>query len=162
VPIPPRLTSALACLLAPIWVATGAGALDLNGTWEGKWTCDGFNGSKVKPSLTGSVLLVNGFNVDRDGGTLYQEVIIPDVNDPDRKGEALMVLCTTEPNPTNSLPGEMIRFKAKVDPVKGTGTLRGTSTYDDGMSTVFTCKYTYKRVDPTPPGVSLCVDICSP
>jgi hypothetical protein len=160
VPIPPRLATALVCLLAPLWVAAGAGALNLEGTWEGKWTCDGFDGTKVKSSLAGSVLLVRDFNVDRDGGTLYQQRIVPDANDPDRKGETVMVLCTTDENPTNARPGEMIRFKAKVDPVKGTGTLKGTSTYENALGTVFSCKYSYKLVEPGQPPVSACVEIC--
>ena len=80
--------------------AVSVQAVDLTGTYEGKITCKGFDGSKVKkvfPSFleitqTGSNLNILSFSFGPFNGT-----VIEDDKKPDEKGQAGFISCFSDP-----------------------------------------------------------------
>jgi hypothetical protein len=158
VPIRSRLAILLTFAAAPLGLASAASAIDLTGTWQGSYTCQGFDGVNFKAGNKASVLLINQtdthFSADLDGGDyIYNGVAIDDDADPQGKGNLVMNQCGTDPFPTEGAEGEIVRMAAKVNPDKGTGSLKGVSIVeflDEARPTVVTCKFKYKRVSTAP------------
>jgi hypothetical protein len=163
VPIPSRLAPALA-FLASFGLASAAGAIDLTGTWEGSYTCQGFDGINFKTGNKTSVLLISQegtqFSADLDGGDyIYNGVAIDDEKDPQGKGNLVMNQCGTDSFPTEGPEGEIVRMSAKVNTEKGTGALKGVGIVeftDETRPTVVTCKFKFKRVNTTPADFTGC------
>ena len=156
-PIRSRLAIALAVAAAPLGLAAPASAVDLTGTWEGSYTCQGFDGVNFKTGNKNSVLLIfqDGitFSADLDAGDfVYNGVAIDDDADPQGKGNLIMNQCGTDAIPLQGAESEMMRLAIKVNPDKGTGALKGVSIVefvDNGVGTVVTCKLKFKRVSTT-------------
>ena len=131
-------------------------ALDLTGTWEGKLTCTGIeNDEKDTFNCCGVIQITqSGTTANiREGSLLYfGRVLTLDTNA--KKGKVTFVGCPTN----NTLPdnSEMVFATATADPVTGKGTLTGSGPYTGDQSEAYTCKWTFKRVDPADPGVPAC------
>ena len=141
-----RLAIALVLLAAP------AGAVDLSGTWNGSYTCTGSNGEVVKVKQKESVLLIAQtdatFSASIDG-TAYNGAVLNLDADATKKGDAVMNSCTLDAVPMNGASGEIVHFKVKVDPDKGSGTVSGESIFES-VSQQLVCKLKYKRTNTTP------------
>jgi len=136
-----------------------AGAFDLTGTWVGKLSCRGnLVGKKDNVSAAPSTLLVTqnaGFLLSADG-IFYAADAIADPAKPTR-GEIAIIRCGTTAQ-SGEFGGEIGRMKVSTNPAKGTGTLSGTSYRTDVLvaSSVYTCRWSYKRISTTPPPLSPC------
>jgi hypothetical protein len=133
-----------------------AGALDLTGTWLGKYTCTQYDGTLSKVTVkddemritqTGDVFAVDSQNQ-------FAGVSLPDDKTPDTKGEAKLANCNTD-NVVSNGGDELVRLSAKVNREKGKGKLKGSSiyTFPGGVGT---CKWSYKLTDPANPNAVGC------
>jgi hypothetical protein len=149
-------------LLAAVGVASRASAFDLTGSWEGRWSCQGYDGAKFRSGNSRSTLLItqngNTLAVDMDGGSyFYNGGAIPDGSSPTTKGEIVLAQCGT-----NNLPlagaddGEILRAKVTADAEKETGSIKGLSILESAIPDVLTCQYSYKRSSTANPGVAAC------
>jgi hypothetical protein len=139
---------------------THAAAVDMTGTWEGKAKCKGFfNGAKVKDTFeapvtitqTGSDLNMEFFGVRYNGG------IIDDAANPE-KGQGSFVACETAAEPLanyNETGHVTVQITSKKSTFKATSVF--TTAVGGSIVTVETCKWTFKRIDPTNPGVPSCL-----
>jgi len=148
-------------MLAAAIVAPGASAqFVLTGTWEGRWSCKGFDGAKFSASNPASTLQItqtgNVLAVNEDGGIRYNGGAIPDAKSPATKGEIALLKCETDNLPLAGPEGVLLRAKVKADPVKGTGRFKGLSIVESDAPEALTCKYVYKRTSTTDPGVAAC------
>jgi sucrose-6-phosphate hydrolase SacC (GH32 family) len=156
-----RLAFALSAL-ASASLASSAGAVDLTGTWEGSYTCQGFDGASFKAGNKTSTLLIfqNGTtfvaNLDQ-GKDVYTGAVINDSSKPEALGEMVMNQCGTDPVPLAGAEGEIVRMKVKVDAAKGTGSLKGISILETPLPDVVTCKFKFKRINTTPGKFVTCV-----
>jgi hypothetical protein len=156
VPIRSRLALALA-FSASFGLAAAAGAADITGTWEGSYSCQGFDGVNYKTGNKTSTLLIaqegNTFSASIDAGLfVYNGVVIDDDAAPLTKGNLVMNQCGTDSFPAAGAEGEIVRMAIKVNAEKGTGALKGVSIVefiDETVPTVVTCKLKYKRVSTT-------------
>lgn len=156
--------SSLFSLAAALALASGASAFDLTGTWAGRWSCQGYDGSKFRSSSKDSVLRVtqtgSSLAVDLDDGLYrYNGGAIFDDKSPTTKGEIALVQCGTDNVPFDGPEGEIVRAKVKADAAKGTGSLKGVSLVefsDIEITDVLTCKYSYKRISTEDPAVPPC------
>jgi hypothetical protein len=146
----------LAFAFALSLLAPPAGAFDATGTWEGSWTCTGFNGAKTKTDDKDSTLEINGLQATLDGLATFTVLPIDDTADPTAKGEMALFRCATDNQPVANGAAEMLRLKVKVNAAKGTGTISGTSILEDGTGGVASCKYKFKRTSTTGPEISVC------
>jgi hypothetical protein len=147
------------CVLALVGLAgSPAGALDLTGTWLGKYSCTEYDGTlskfavkddEMRITQTGDVFAVDSQNQ-------FSGVSLPDAKKPETKGEAKLANCTTD-NVMSNGGDELARLSAKVDREKGKGKLRGSSiyTFPGGVGT---CKWSYKLTDPANPNAVGCAD----
>jgi hypothetical protein len=159
----PRILPFAALLAAALAItAAPAAAFDLTGSYVGKFRCTGsFEGRKdsfAEPQVQVAITQsgnVFGMRFDDGFDVLdYSGVAIPDQAKPD-KGEMAFVFCGTDDVLGNNGDlDEIGRLKVTTKPAKGTGKLSGTSIFTelDGTS-VFTCKWTFKRVDTNDPGL---------
>jgi hypothetical protein len=147
--------------LAAAAAAPAASAFDLTGTWEGRWSCQGFDGVKFKSrnsqstvqiTQTGNTLAVNMDN----GDYLYNGGAVPDAGSPTTKGEIALTQCGTDSVPLAGPASELLRAKVKADPERGTGSMKGLSILESAIPDVLTCKYSYKRTSTTDPAVAAC------
>jgi hypothetical protein len=148
--------SLLAIAVAVLASATSAGAIDLTGTWSGKYTCTQFDGapSKVKsPPDSVMVIVQTGATlsaiIDEGSGGTYRGATIDATAKPDEQGEAVFNACGTDAFPLDGGTAELVRLKAKVNAENGTGTLSGVS-YFETPTTLLTCKLKYKRTTTAP------------
>lgn len=157
-------TAALAALLLAL--ASGAHAqgdpADLTGTWEGKVSCK-FN--RADTGATGSYtsdseLLIRQIGVGANV-TELAVVLGPDgfsgrtIDTGVGKGEVVFVRCGSGESAW-SQGTEIWKSKFKVSAEKGTGSITGTSVYNDAngapvQGTLVTCKGKWKRVDTAEP-----------
>jgi hypothetical protein len=150
-----------ASLLAPAALAPPVHAIDLTGTWAGKWRCQGFDGDKFTSTNNESTLLItqvgNVISASIDGGEfLYNGGAIDETAHPITKGEAALVQCGTDNLPFAGEEAEIVRASAKVNPDNGSGKLKGISALESAFPDVLICKYSYKRTDTADPAVPLC------
>lgn len=155
------LASSLFFLAAAAALAPAASAFDLTGTWEGRWSCQGFDGVKfrslnsqstVQITQTGNTLAVNMDN----GDYFYNGGAVPDAGSPTTKGEIALTQCGTDNVPLAGPDAELLRAKVKADPEKGTGSMKGLSILESAIPDVLTCKYSYKRTSTADPAVAAC------
>ena len=157
--------------------ASAAHAFDLTGHWEGKWSCKGvdpFEGkftvsSQIKPSTlditqvggTFAAVVDASVSAANGGDFPFNVFAIPDVKKPDEKGEVVLLACpngNTVP-PQDGGSAEIIRAQVKTKANTFKASFKGASVFTDtfnGAPEVGTCKYSYKRIDTTDPGVSNC------
>jgi hypothetical protein len=133
---------------------------DMVGTWEGKQVCSGFDfdgqgarfqiESLITVSQSGDQVFL------RVGERDYAGLKIDDPRKPER-GRLYLVRCSTD-----NVPGTLdelewdetadVSIKTKAN---GAGSLKGFSTFID-ISGIGSCKWKYKRVDLTDPGLTGC------
>jgi putative lipoic acid-binding regulatory protein len=151
----------LAIAVAALSVATSARAIDLTGTWNGSYSCTGFDGEPTKNKVKDSVLLVvqTGATlsaiIDNGSGGTYRGATIDATAKPTEQGETVWNACSTDPLPLADSASELVRLKVKVDPDKGAGTLSGVS-YFEQPGNLLTCKLKYKRASTAPPKFAGC------
>jgi hypothetical protein len=155
------LVSSLLCILTAAVVAPAASAFDLTGTWEGRWSCQGFDGAKFRSGNSESVVLIsqtgNTLAVSMDAGAyLYNGGAIFDTASPETKGEVVLNQCGTNNLPLAGADGELLRAKVKADAEKGSGSLKGLSIYESSVPDILTCKYSYRRTSTANPAVPAC------
>jgi hypothetical protein len=155
-----RILAALPlAVLASAALAAGAQAIDLTGTWVGKWTCQGFDGAKFKSSNKQSTLLItqngNALAASIDGDFTYNGGVIPDLRNPDGKGEAALVGCANDVIPFAGGESEIVRAKVKTS-ASGAGSFKGLAVLESDFPDVLTCKYSYRRTSTENPNVPAC------
>lgn len=155
------VASVLGSLLAISLTASPLHALDLTGTWDGKWSCAGFDGAKFSTKGETSVLAITdlGGNVARasiDDFYFYNVGIIPDGEKPEESGEGALVECGTDALPLQGSEAELMRAKVKLKLGTDKAAFSGTSIFEDELGSVGTCTYTYKRRDRVDPVVPPC------
>lgn len=148
----------VACLVLAL--APSAQAYDLTGTWIGKYSCKGFDGSKFSSGSKSSTFAItqsgNTMAVNLDNGEYrYNGGAIPDTTKPE-KGEAVFLECSNSNVPFAAGESEIIRVAVKTKAGTVKATLKGLSIFEDDMFGVGTCKYTFKRVDTANPNVPGC------
>ena len=158
--MPFRLLTLAVASLVVAGVAPGASAFDLTGTWEGRWSCQGFDGAKFKAANPASTLQITQIGsvlaVNEDGGIFYNGGAILDARSPATKGEVALVKCETDSIPLGGPEGVILRAKVKADVAKGTGSIKGLSIVESDAPEALTCKYKYKRTSTIDPGVGGC------
>jgi hypothetical protein len=144
-----------------------AAALDLTGTWEGKFTCSAWDegalfrfpqpGQILRISQTGSEVRVEWGDPNVLTPVLIpiSGVAIPDAKSPDTKGEVALADCETSADLVTHY-GELARYTVRVNREKGKGSLKGLTIYARPTSEVGSCKASFKLVDPADPGVGGC------
>lgn len=145
-------------LLAAAFVAVPAGAIDLTGTWQGNFNCTEFDGVKFKFSEKGQVLLITqvGSALNVAWGTNpLAGIAIADAKKPDEKGAAAIVDCDTTTDLTAGY-AELANLQAKVNRPKSKGSLKGTSVYTGSGGYVGQCKWSFKLINLSDPGVAGC------
>lgn len=150
--------------LAAASVAPAAHAFDLTGHWVGKWSCKGFDGTRFTDVNKTSTLAItqtgNALTIDEDGRFLVGAAI-PDAAKPNEKGEVALITCGI--NTVFALEdedSEVIRASVKAKPAVVKATLKGLGVLENNLTQfgqeIQTCKYSYKRIDVTPPGLNGC------
>jgi hypothetical protein len=138
---------------------TPAAAFDLTGQWTGKIICRGvLAGEKASLTSAPSTLLIDqsaGLQLSADG-VFYKGEEFPDPTHPTR-GQVSIIRCGTNTEGAE-FGGELGRLKVITNPAKRTGSLGGTTFRTDVLiaSSVYTCKWTYKRVTTAPPALEGC------
>ena len=141
--------------------ATSAAAFDLTGVWQGKISCSGIlEGHPRKVSKSPSTMFINesdGLRISVDG-IGYNGKEIPSLTKPTR-GEVALIRCGSSPTLSGGeFSGEFGRMKVATKPDKGTGAFRGLSLRTDVVlaSSVYTCRWSYKRVSTSAPTLESC------
>lgn len=158
------MARALVALIAllPLCTSLPAVALDLTGTWTGRFVCSEFDGAKGKfPEDATLLISQNGNDLNIlwvDVGN-YSGVAIPDQRKPDAKGEAKMVECDTDADMFDGYD-ELARLRAKVNRNRGSGSLKGESFYAPNAPVAGlvagSCKWSFKRTDTADPAAGAC------
>jgi hypothetical protein len=142
-----------------------AGAVDLTGTWEGKISCKGSDGSNfsfsdpvlVQITHAGTDVRVQFPAVSPD---IYAGVSIDDTKKPDTKGVAYLIHCGMSEVPTTGQNGfGETAFLRATTKSNGGGSLKGSSVFfffESPPLEVSACKWSLKRTDPAHPGVPAC------
>jgi hypothetical protein len=164
-------------LAVTFFLATGAPAahaFDLTGHWTGKWSCKGVANdgkftvsSSISPStlditqVGGTFAAVVDVSVSpADGGDFpFNVFAIPDLKKPDEKGEVVLLACPNGNTVPASGSAETMRGQVKTKANTAKASFKATSIFTDifnGAPEVGTCKYSYKRIDTTDPGLTNC------
>jgi hypothetical protein len=147
-------------LVTTLLLAVPAGAIDLTGTWEGTFKCTEVD-SGVKQKLTDRNELLaitqvgNVLSVDWVGVAPLAGFVIDDVKKPTEKGAAAIIDCETTTDLTTGY-AELANLQANVKSAKGTGKIKGTSTYTRDGDTTGQCKWSFKRIDTADPVAAGC------
>lgn len=136
--------------------AARASALDLTGTWVGKYTCTEYDGSRSKLTVKDDELRITqqGDALAVDSENAFRGVAIAHAGKPETRGEIKLVRCGTD-NVVSNGGDELGRFTVKIDREKGKGKLKGTAlyTFPGGVGT---CKLRYKLASTENPGATGC------
>jgi hypothetical protein len=159
-----RISSLLTAALVPLVLCAGAspaGAFDLTGTWQGRWTCKGFDGEPFAIVNLDSSMVVTQVGgvvtVDIDVGSLvYNGEAIDDALKPAEKGEVVLLQCGTDDVPLTTTEGEIVRATARTRIGRTKAMFRAVSIFEDHLGGVGTCRYSYKRLDTLDLGVPAC------
>lgn len=148
-------------LIASSLFSANVMALDLSGTWQGNFTCSGFNGQKfnyvdkkhtLKISQSDSALAVKWINENTD----FSGFVIEDQKAPDAKGQLALANCRSKANLTTDT--ELANLSVVINRVRRNGSLTGTSIYtlpSNGSGAVIgQCKWSFKLVDTVDPQIS--------
>lgn len=155
------------CLVLGGGAVQAAQAFDLTGNWTGKWTCQGFDGTRfVSNNLTSTMAITqvgDTLYVSIDGGGFrYNGAAVSDTVRPAQRGEVALVACGTDVLPMADGEAEMMRGKVALKPTgamgvfKGSSIFEGPATLDPTPPYVGSCKYVYKRVDQVNPNITAC------
>ena len=142
-------------ILVAVSMTPAAYAFDLTGHWAGKFSCKGFDGTKITLGSKAATLAITqtGNTIAAlAGGFLYTGTQVPDPAKPEQ-GEAVLFTCAT--SGTTGI-GEIGRATVKTKLGTFKATLKATSVFATNAPRVGTCKYTYKRIDTIDPGVGAC------
>lgn len=148
-------------LLGVVLAVSPVSALDLTGTWDGSWSCAGFDGAKYSTKGETSVLAISdlGGGVARasiDGYYFYNVAVVPDAKNPAEHGVAALNECGTDDVPLVGTEAEMMRAKLTIKSGGSAATFVAASIFEDGFGSVGTCTYGYKRRDTADPLVPPC------
>ena len=142
-----------------------AQAIDLTGTWEGKYTCKGSDGSNFSYSVPGILEITHTGTEIRaqfpfdTGEDVYAGVSIDDDKKPLEKGVAYFIHCgmTDVPGSGQNFYDETA-FARATTKSNGGGTLKATTTFfvSDPPPEMSSCKWSYKRTSTADPGVPVC------
>jgi hypothetical protein len=157
---PKKITTRILALAALIVLPLPAHAFDLTGTWIGKWSCKGFDGSKFTSDNKTSTLRLtqtgNVINADLDNGDFhYNGATITNTAKPDI-GEAVFISCGTDNVPQAGGEAEIIRAAVKTKIGTFKASFKGLSIFESNFNDTGTCKYTFKRRDTINPNVGGC------
>jgi hypothetical protein len=155
-----KMTTLALALAALVVTPSAARAFDLTGTWIGKWSCKGFDGSKFTSDNKTSTLKItqagNVIHADLDNGDFhYNAAAITNTAKPDQ-GEAVFLSCSTDNVPQSGGEAEIIRAAVKTKLGTFKASFKGLSIFESNFGDVGTCKYTFKRRDTTDPNVGGC------
>jgi len=156
-----RSVAALAVFAAGFALVAGpAFAFDINGTWAGKISCKGiFDGEPQTLTLLPTLLIDDTGELQLAvDGVHYAGLAFPDPAHPD-KGQLAIVRCgTSSTRSSDAFGGEFGRLKVSTKPSKGTGSLSG-ATYRASVllaTSVYTCKWSFKRMTTDHPTLAGC------
>jgi hypothetical protein len=157
---PTRTTTRVLALAALMLMPIPAHAFDLTGTWIGKWSCKGFDGSKFTSGNKTSTFRVtqvgNVINADLDNGEYrYNGAALTNTAKPDL-GEAVFISCGTDNVPQVGGEAEILRAAVKTKAGTFKASFKGLSIFESDFKDVGTCKYTFKRRDTINPNVDGC------
>jgi cysteine-rich repeat protein len=140
-------------------------ALDLTGTWQGKWKCKAVTGgAATKPQgLVTMTVTQSGGNVNAlldwegFGSGAFQGHVQERIDKPGQ-GATTLLACSTLAGSSNY--AEALSANVKVS--SSTATLKGVSTYEElpVLTVGGTCKYSLKRTALADPGVAACPATC--
>jgi hypothetical protein len=157
-----RFGAAAAALVAGTVAAGGALAFDVTGTWEGTYKCKGvFDGLKDKyeDALVANITQTGtavGADITFDGDLFsYNGLAIANAAKPD-KGDLTVVICGSDDDLSTGEFDEFGRLTVTTKPLKGTGSIKGTSYYSTtGPVQVYTCKWKLKRTSTVNPNTAV-------
>jgi hypothetical protein len=147
------LSLAVVLLLA----SSAASAVDLTGSYTGKLTCTGLDGTgnPVKEKNQASVMDVVQTGPDvfvTVDGLPFEGAILNEVGKEDKEGTATVSACDNDGDPAARL--EAMQLEAKVAPGSGKTTLKVDSVRGSGGG--FRCTGTYKRTTDELPEAGAC------
>jgi hypothetical protein len=154
-------TSVGHALLGIVLSASPLHALDLTGTWDGTWSCAGFDGTKYAIKAETSVLKIThgAGRVARasiDDFYFYAVAVVPEGQKPEESAVAALDECGTDDAPLAGSESELMRAKVTSKAGRSKTVFSGTSVFEDGFGSVGTCEYSYVRRDTVDPGVPPC------
>ncbi|MGJ0486376.1 MAG: hypothetical protein ACR65R_17850 [Methylomicrobium sp.] len=144
-----------------MFISPSAGAVNLTGTWAGKFTCTGFDGEKFTFVQNNQSLKISQTNGNKvfvqwfDQGVLasnFSGFVTNRISRPDTKGHAAIADCVTKSDITTGF-SEIADLNVSTIPSKGKGSLTGASIYTDKGVEVTQCKWTFKLVDTATPAI---------
>jgi hypothetical protein len=141
-------------------------ALDLTGTWTGKWSCkDVTNGAAMKPGGTVTMTVTQSggdanailqwtLKDGSPGGSETYQGHVQEITAKPGQGASTLIGCETRAG--SSLYAEALSANVKV--TSSSATFKAVSTYEQAnIPTVGgTCKYSLKRTTTADPGVATC------
>jgi cysteine-rich repeat protein len=140
-------------------------ALDLTGTWQGKWKCKAVTGGAATKPQGAVTMMVTQSGGDVNalldwegfGSGAFQGHVQERIDKPGQ-GATTLLACSTRAGSSNY--AEALSANVKVS--SSTATLKGVSTYEElPVPTVGgTCKYSLKRTALADPGVAACPATC--
>jgi hypothetical protein len=140
-------------------------AIDLTGTWEGKYTCKGFEGEKFSFTVVGTLEITQtgaelALRVPFDGGAdEYNGVAIDDARKPETAGAAYFVHCGTSEDPGTGLEGfDETGFAKLKTNASGGGSFKATTNafFSEPPIGAGNCKFSFKRTSTVDPVVPAC------
>ncbi|MBL1262225.1 hypothetical protein [Candidatus Methylomicrobium oryzae] len=153
-----------------------AGAVNLTGTWTGKFRCSGFDGAnfsfvqpnrdqpsqslKISQPQNGNRLSAQWFDGEALAST-FTGFVIDSITKPATRGHAAIADCGTKADITSGV-SEIADLNATVNPNRGTGSLTGVSIYTDQTNDpnapedrpeVTRCQWIFRLADTADPGI---------
>lgn len=153
-----KLTRFASLSLVIMFISAPAGALDLTGTWVGKFNCSNFDGFKFKTVDRQQVLKISQFGqkvfVAWDLVANFTGFVVDDLRKPNSRGQVALADCLTTSDLTANF-AEMAKLNASVNRNRSKGTLTGTSIYSlpEPPETVGLCKWHFTLTNTADPGV---------
>ncbi|MEY4720206.1 MAG: hypothetical protein RL563_2824 [Pseudomonadota bacterium] len=151
----------LLILIVASLLSTPLLAVDLTGTWQGNFTCSGFNGRKfnyveknhtLQISQSDSALAAKWLEEKTD----FSGFVIEDEKTPQTKGQVALANCKSKADLT--VDSELANLNVVINRPRGIGQLTGISIYtlpSVGQGNVVgQCKWNFKLVDTEDPQLS--------
>ena len=153
----PALLVALFTACAVAWPLSAA-AVDLTGTWSGKAVCKGFfAGNKTSDTYEDVAAQITQSGADLNMvffGAAYNGAAQDNATNA-KKAEGTFVACSTVNDYSNY--SEIGAFSVTLNLNNDTKTtFKATSTFSTAPDNFQTCTWTFKRTDPSDPGVLAC------
>ena len=160
------MRSALLFVLA-LAFPLSAQAFDLTGTWEGKYTCKGSDGSNFAYSVPTTIEITHVGTEIRlqfpfeGGADVYAGLSIDDDKKPLEKGVAYLIHCgMTDVPGSGENDFDETAFVRATTKSNGGGTLKGSTVFFVSAPPppeISSCKWSYKRTSTADPGVPACL-----